>query len=315
MIEGVTLDDVWEQIGPENRHSVLSEIVEALEKLHCIWPSDRKVKDALHNTSGDRENEVAVFGGPHTGFLHDGHDLLNAIMERTKIKTPFCSLDSPPNTQQTTVHSTHKDLGSLTIAHTDMSKWPLEAVFCHNDITPRNIILRLQSAPSEALSGSSQYKVAGIIEWDLAGFYPPSYELSLQDTHLPTRNRHVSFYLLLREYMKNTVPTLDPQVALLKAMELVFESQQRCLWEGCDMEARIRRRFFDEVGLRKNGTPFAGWVVGDGESSLVGHRRVAYENMVEEVVVGMDEERERKARRRKSTKAGENVRSILGSEQ
>jgi hypothetical protein len=64
--------------------------------------------------------------------------------------------------------------------------------------------------------------------------------------------------------MKNIVPTLDPQVALLKAMELVFESQQRCLWEGCDMEARIRRRFFDEVGLRKNGTPFAGWVVGMG---------------------------------------------------
>lgn len=72
----------------------------------------------------------------------------------------------------------------MNINNSDIEKWPRESVFCHNDLNPRNLILR----SSTASDGKSKYKLAGIIDWELAGFYPASYELSLQDTYLSGGN-------------------------------------------------------------------------------------------------------------------------------
>jgi thiamine kinase-like enzyme len=71
-----------------------------------------------------------------------------------------------------------------------------------NDLTPRNIIVQ----SSLALNGRTKYKLAGIIDWELAGFYLASYELSLQDTYESSRDRHISFYLLLKERLVRIVP-------------------------------------------------------------------------------------------------------------
>jgi thiamine kinase-like enzyme len=84
------------------------------------------------------------------------------------------------NSQDIRIHSSFGELESTVINNSDINKWLGEAVFCHNDLTPRNLIL--QSRVSSC--GKFKYKLASINDWEIAGFYPASYELSLQDTYL-----------------------------------------------------------------------------------------------------------------------------------
>lgn len=261
LVEGDILEDVWQQMSTEDQSSVVAELVQALERLHSVRLSDKGIQENLAKTlfEGDEalksSEQPGAFGGPHTGFLNDGLALLDSIMEMRKLKKPFCTMESIADSQDIRFRSRFQELGSVVIKKSDINKWPEEALLCHNDLTPRNIIL--QSRVSSG--GKSKYKLAGIIDWELAGFYPASYELSLQDTYLSGANRHVSFYLLLKERMKNLVPRSPSQILLLQAMELIFESQQRLLLDGTNIPAHIRKRFMEKSKLARDNDPYVGW--------------------------------------------------------
>ena len=108
---------------------------------------------------------------------------------------------------------------------------------------------RSEPPQSDPISRGEKCRLAGIIDWELAGLYPAAYELSLQDTYLSSANQHVSFYLLLKEHLGRIVPRIPKQIILVRAMELVFESQQKVLSEGTNIPAHIRKRFLKEQGL------------------------------------------------------------------
>lgn len=260
-VEGDLLEDVWQKMSAEEQTSVVAEIVEAVQKLHNIRLSDKGSKEILKNTPGEEGDKIlkglepGAFGGPHTGFLNDGPALLSSFMERQKLKTPFCTIHSTVDSQDIRVQSSFKDLGSILISHSDIDKWPGEARFCHNDLTPRNLIV----TPHASTDGKSKYKLAAIIDWELAGFYPASYQLSLQDEYLSAGNRHISFYLLLKEHMEKIVPRSSSQIALWNTMELIFESRYRRLIDGNNIPAHIRKRFIELFKLTRNSDPYLGW--------------------------------------------------------
>ncbi|KAF1952418.1 hypothetical protein CC80DRAFT_452161 [Byssothecium circinans] len=257
-VEGITLEEVWDQMDGEDRRSVTTAVVEALSKLHSLRLSDAKVQTILRRVLGEGSEEVlkkAAVGGPLTGFLNDAPSLLASIEQRTKLRTPFCTIEPIADPKGLIIKSSFEDVGSITVSDADMEQWPKEAVFCHNDLTPRNLILQ----PSGSPSGKTRYKLAAIIDWEVAGFYPPSYQLSLQDTYLGGGNQHFSFYLLLKEGMKDIAPPSPSQIALLRAMELIFESQQRRLLEGMNIPAHIRKRFRQVLRLSRDKDPYVGW--------------------------------------------------------
>lgn len=100
-------------------------------------------------------------------------------MEKRKLKkSSFCTMDPVNDSQDVRIQSSFEDMRSMVINNSDISKWAGESVLCHNDLTPRNLILQ----PRPSADGKSNYKLAGIIDWEMAGFYPPSYQLGLQDT-------------------------------------------------------------------------------------------------------------------------------------
>jgi len=180
LVEGDLLQDVWHQMSAENQRSVVAELVKALDKLHSIRFSDKRVGEILDKALCEEGDEVLesfeeqphVFGGPHTGYLNNGAALLHSIMERRKLKKPFCTMELIAKSKDIKIQSCFEELGSMVINNTDIDKWPEEVIFCHNDLTPRNFILRLCSSSD----GTFKYKLAGIIDWELAGFYPASYE-------------------------------------------------------------------------------------------------------------------------------------------
>jgi hypothetical protein len=66
-----------------------------------LCTTDQGVKEILGRALGEDGDEVlksfeqpGVFMGPHTGFLNDGPALLVSIIERRKLKRPFCTMES-----------------------------------------------------------------------------------------------------------------------------------------------------------------------------------------------------------------------------
>ena len=230
----------------------------ALSKLYSVRLSDPEVRTILCRALGEGSEEVlkkAVIGGALAGFMNDGSSLLSSIEQSRKLQRPFYTIQPIADPKGLTIGSIFEDIGSIIVSDSDMEQWPKEAVYCHNDLTPRNLILQLSNSPG----GTTKYKLAAIVDWELAGFYPPSYQLSLQDTYLSGSNRHLSFYLLLKEQMKDVAPPSPSQVALLQAMELLFESQQRLLSEGTNIPAHIRKRFREVLRLSRDKHPYVGW--------------------------------------------------------
>ena len=262
LVEGELLEDVWERMRVEEQEFVVNELIEALAKLHSVRMCDevaQKITSKIFRNGDDvflkGHAKPGAFGGPNTGFLADGPALLDAIMAGRKLRKPFCTMSSIPDSQDISIRSNYEELGSMIIDRFDIDKWLTEAVLCHNDLNPRNLILR----SVHSSDGKFKYTLAGIIDWELAGFYPPSYELSLQDTYLGCANRHVTFYMMLKERMTHLVPRSSSQMVLLQATELIFRSQQRFLSDGNNIGARMRKRFMERTKMIRDKDLYVGW--------------------------------------------------------
>ena len=278
-----------------DRTSVTVGIVEALSKLQAMRLSDTRVQTILRRALGEGSEKVlekAGMGGPGVGFLNDGPSLLSAIEQKWKIQKPFYTIQPIADPEGLVVKSIFEELGSTTISTADMEQWSKEAVFCHNDLAPRNIMVQ----PGKGPDGETRYKLAAIIDWELAGFYPPSYQLSLQDTQLGVGNQRLEFYLLLKEGMKDMVPLSPSQVALVHAMKLIFESQHRWLWERSNIPANIRKRFREMLGLSRDKHPYLGWKCETGGGPLPEFSKDDSQKLEDEVVADMMARRQAKAK-------------------
>ncbi|KXH54994.1 hypothetical protein CNYM01_03394 [Colletotrichum nymphaeae SA-01] len=355
-VKGKTLEKAWEQMSDENRLSIVTDLVEALRKLHSIGIRDFLdriryflVQNNLRRASGGAGEHVLggveVMGGPSTGYFgpEDGPSLLGAVAKRWELSgRPFHTMITTAS-GGIVVKSRYSDLGFAKVEKSYLEEWYREAVLCHNDLNPLNIIVRRprnsSSVPgsvpgsgpgfasasasfsdygsdssSDSDSGSdsdsdygsdsdsdsaatnetSDYKLSAIIDWELSGFYPPSYELSLQDTYLSGANRLFSFYSLLKTQMKNVVPRSPSQVSLLQAMQLLFESRQRRLRQGNNIPAIIRERFLQRLQLRRDEDPYLGWVPNDDQAARRVLSLADVLNIEREVVAEREARREAK---------------------
>lgn len=259
-VDGVTLESIWADLNLKDREIIVSELSGALQALHSTRISERKVQGFLRLAATETTKDAVLplrFGGARTGVLSEGAQLLDKITERRKLKRPFCSIEKDDERKRITVRSQFDDVEPVTLEYAEMEQWAQQSVFCHNDLTPRNILLKKSDV--ESAEEQPEYRLAAIIDWELAGFYPAAYELQLQDTYLGGGNRHASFYQMLKKAMKSTVPENKAQMGLFRAMELIFESQQRSLLAGSNIPARIRKRFLEFSHLTRDHDLFSGW--------------------------------------------------------
>lgn len=262
LVEGELLEDVWDRMSLGEQQSVVDDLVAAVAKLHSVRMSDKFVQEAMSNLFSDIKDvrsqifaKPGAYGGPHTGLLTSGPAMLDAILATHKVKNPFCAMSSPLDSDDISIESYYKEFGTVTISAADMDEWPTEAVLCHNDLSPHNLILRSVECPN----GQTQYMLAGIIDWELAGFYPVAYELSLQDSYLGRANRHATFYMMLKDGMKTLVPRSSSQEKLLEVTELVFTSQQKLLSNGKNVGAQLRNRFLGRSKMVRDKDLYVGW--------------------------------------------------------
>ncbi|KFZ19076.1 hypothetical protein V502_03861 [Pseudogymnoascus sp. VKM F-4520 (FW-2644)] len=285
-------------MSADEQSNVVAELVEALQKLHSVRLSDKMVQETLRKMLREDGEEIqplletpGLFGGPHTGVLNDGRALIYSIMEKRKHRKLFCTMEPVGDSQDVRVLVGAENMKSIVISNSDIGRRLGESVLCHNDLTPRNLILR----SCASADGKSNYKLAGIIDWELAGFYPPSYELSLQDTYLGV-DQHVSFYLLLKDHMKNIVPRSSSQIVLLQVMELIYESQRRLLSNGNNISSQIRNKLMENSKLTRDNDPYVGWTRSSHDGPLPEYSSASFQKLVDDLVEAMIARRKAKAK-------------------
>ncbi|KAK4173643.1 hypothetical protein QBC36DRAFT_389551 [Triangularia setosa] len=239
LVEGNTLEEVWDQI-----------IVDALSKLQSGRLADIKVQAILRRALSEGNGK--------------DHSLLSSVEKMWQWRQPFYTIRSLDNPQGIVIESNLKDLGSVTVSHSDMNQWSLETTFCHNDVTPRNMIIRLTESPG----GNKGLKLAGIVDWELTGFYPPSYQLSIQDTYPGCSHRHLSFYILFQEAdegCRSSLTSASHPFARHGAHIRVL----RTLSAGRNIGAHVKKIFWDMLKLSRDTHPYIGWKP-DVEGALPG---------------------------------------------
>ncbi|MCJ1237478.1 hypothetical protein MMC14_005464 [Varicellaria rhodocarpa] len=265
-IRGSTLHDVWHELDETQQDSIMQSVVVAVQKLQTLRLEDGKVQTILKDTpyfdgsDAFTTNGLEHFkplGGPHLGYFTEGKALLDSILKYRKIKKTFCTIvpDTDGEGEGITTKSAYEELGSLHIAKADHQSWQNETVFCHNDLNPRNIMVQKTYSPS----GTPEYQLAAIIDWEMAGFFPFAYELGLQNTYLGCVIWSYSMYTLFRKHAREKINFNTPsQASLLQAMDLIFDSQQKCL--SGNVGAAIRRKWYAREKLVKATCVFDGWV-------------------------------------------------------
>ena len=162
------------------------------------------------------------------------------------MRRPFYTIQPITHPKGLVIKSSFEHVGSIRLSDSDMEQWPKEAVFCHNDLTLRNLIL--QSS------------------------------------------------LLLKERMMDIAPPSPSQADLLRAMELIFESEQRRLSEGTNMPAHVRKRFREVLRLTRDEHPYVGWKCETKGASLPKFSRDDAQKLEGDVVAEMIGRRQAKAR-------------------
>lgn len=99
----------------------------------------------------------------------------------------------------------YPDFGSVSISVLELQALEEASVLCHNDVEPRNILVR-KSAVEE--DNQPIYHLAAIIDWEICAFMPFSLETALKDKFLGLQNLSYNWY---RRFKEQTFSTLIPR--------------------------------------------------------------------------------------------------------
>ena len=173
--DSMTMEAVWEDIRPDNRIQLIQEIQQAIICLRSISRDDERVKNILPDI------KTNIIGGGTRFEQHFFPDLWTMLCGIVTIRFPSIQpkqvsvmtegdsgdvIVEATNMSAPAVRLSYQDLASLTESHIH---------FTHMDMEPRNILLR----KDHTADSHNQYKLAVIIDWEMAGFYPDG----LEDMH------------------------------------------------------------------------------------------------------------------------------------
>lgn len=96
--------------------------------------------------------------------------------------------------------------------------------------------------------------------------------------------------------MQDIAPRTLSQLVLLQAMKLIYESQQRLLFDRSNVPANIRRRFIVYTNLIKDEDPYLGWTAKDG--TVLQYDGAALQQIEDDVIAEV--EAKRRAKRNKA---------------
>lgn len=262
----ITLEDVWDTIIPTHQLELVDWVVLAVEKLQRLDPNSEDVRSRL-DTPFRLENEGSpsdclqsvkkLVGGPDLGYSPSIKQFFGRILQASSPNPPNCSLSE--TYQGIMLESTFEDIGRVQFTHSDLDDLQNNVVFCHNDLEPRNILVR-ETSPSG--DKSPRYELAAIIDWEMAGFYPFAYEYGVKDIVLGSSNLSFSWYSLFKERTSHLLPRVDGHTKMIEALRVIDESKKRTMMRNVGI--RFQAKWVERENVELSSDLRQGWVLKAG---------------------------------------------------
>ena len=255
MADAVTLETVWDDLNDDQRSHIMDTVLDAMKKLQALDLADESVQEILKagwsevfsNTTGEggggggvlsnNPNNMALLGNREIGFFNDVPNLVAGIIAYNDVSeelTLSLSDSNEPsdndNNNGIVMTSTDEEIPTvLRIGREELESLQRQVVLCHNDLEPRNLLVR----PVALGDGSVHYDLAAIIDWEMAGFFPFTYEYVTKDAVLGISNTSFSWYSLFKRRTAALLPAVE-----LQAQQSSSRSSQMLFMETMD---RIQR--------------------------------------------------------------------------
>ncbi|KAL8303403.1 hypothetical protein RB600_007041 [Gaeumannomyces tritici] len=251
----ITLEDIWDRISPTHQLELVDSVVHAVENLQKLDRNSGDVRCRM-STPCRLDNDDSI-GGPHLGYFPDVKQFLGRILQASNPRPPNCTLSETD--EGIMLVSAFEEIGRVGFTHADLDDLRYHAVFCHNDLEPRNILVR-ETSPTE--DKSPRYELAAIIDWEMAGFYPFAYEYGVKDTVLGSSNLSFSWYSLFKERTSYMLPRAECHTKLIKALRIIDESKKRSMTRNVGI--RVQAKWVERQNVERSSELRQGWVLKAG---------------------------------------------------
>ncbi|KAK2029161.1 hypothetical protein LX32DRAFT_589094 [Colletotrichum zoysiae] len=215
-----TLESVWDGMDVPSRQALVEQVVPMLFQLQDVSLANAdEDTDILRGTRFEmtRTGRAATVGGPAYGYFCDFSSFLMATLGPGKNRY---SIGQRPD-GAVAIQMKHPREAGFGFAHTDLDLLLHTSALCHNNLEPRNILVR------KVITGDNKpaYQLASVIGWEMAGFFPFAFEVGSKDTCLGLQNQSWSWYSLYRRcagrLLSDAAPAARPIWSrLIRAMVL-----------------------------------------------------------------------------------------------
>ncbi|OJI96966.1 hypothetical protein ASPVEDRAFT_873010 [Aspergillus versicolor CBS 583.65] len=210
----VTLESVWSDFTDDQQLHVAAQVASVVEKLHSI---NLDGKAQQFGKPEDKTPSIPL-GGPSLGFFSNLSDLVCGLV---KAEDGFKQVTITETDGNLAFECEYDDIPSVSIFKEDILSLKKDIVLCHNDLEPRNILVRQDN--------TDHYKIVAIIDWEMAGFFPFTFESFYKDLVLGSSNLYFPWYRLFKDQTARLLPKPLPaaQEALLKTLDMVLQANAR----------------------------------------------------------------------------------------
>ncbi len=253
----VLLEDIWNTLDETNQLELVDSVVCAVDKLQKLGDIENVYEHltATPYISNDKKTPIAI-GGPGIGYFPDINNFLEGILQKHE-RPPGCKLLGTDG--GLSIQSEYDDIGQIDLSHSDLDELQHCVVFCHNDLEPRNILVRKSS--------SGKYELAGVIDWEMAGFFPFAYEYGVKDTSLGCENLYFSWYTMFKGKASYLLPQTECHTKFIKAVRIIEKSKKKAM--SRNVGVRVQEKWIQREKVEESSDIREGWIRKAGEKSQV----------------------------------------------
>ncbi|KAL3599926.1 hypothetical protein FPOAC2_04154 [Fusarium poae] len=248
--DAVTLEQEWDKLDGSQQKDLMSSIITTISKLQSLTLDSEHSREILQETRFYRDGKMALIGGPELGYHSDMAGFLAKLAgDATPAKTNFSVTKTPDSF---IVDSELEHVERVELTSSDLAELAKQVVFCHDDLEPRNILIKRDTG------NTGKWKIAAIIDWEMAGFFPFAYESGHKDAVLGSSNLHFSYYTLFKEQSQHLLSGGESAIKLLEALRAIDVSKKSCPTKN--VGRRFQARWLGREKVELSSDVRLGWV-------------------------------------------------------
>lgn len=254
---------MWTTLDENNQSSLMDSLVEAVRRLQSLPATPALLCQIINHDPGYKEettsSQDSILGGPNSGYHAGLKDILTGLINNKAAKKLGYKVVGTAD--GITTRTAQDGTNTTELTQSDLDALMANIVLCHNDLEPRNIPVRKTEGHD-----AGGYKLAAIINWEMAGFYPFSYEYGLKDTFVGSNNLYFGWYSLFKQRAAALLPAGAAQGKLIQALAVIDHCNSQAMPKNVGV--CYRKKWLKRERLIMSPERIRGWVREEGATGI-----------------------------------------------